>query len=112
VVNTTYQPLYPRKWNGTRGAGGTVDSRAGLNRCGKSRLLWDSIPGSSIPLYWLSYAGPSCFMYSTYGIICRIWGSLSDVAEKKSLFWGYYTVLNGKWLLTFGSNCSVNMSGR
>jgi len=88
VVNATFRPLYPRKWTGTRSTGGWMGSTAGLNGCGKSRLLWDSIPRLSLPLYWLSYSGPPCFMYSTYGAICRIWGDLSDVAGNKNSFFG------------------------
>jgi hypothetical protein len=37
----------PRKRPGTHFTGGWVDPRAGLNRCGKSRLHRDSIPGPS-----------------------------------------------------------------
>jgi hypothetical protein len=38
VVNTTSQPLYPRKRHGTHCIGGCVDPRAGLDRCGKISL--------------------------------------------------------------------------
>ena len=40
---------YPRERPGTHCAGGWVDLRAGLDRCGKSRLHRDSIPGPSCP---------------------------------------------------------------
>jgi hypothetical protein len=36
VVNATSRPLYPRERSGTHCIGGWVDSRAGLDRCGKS----------------------------------------------------------------------------
>ena len=39
--------LYPRKRSGTHCTGGWVGPRAGLDRCGKSRLHRDSIPGPS-----------------------------------------------------------------
>ena len=39
--------LYPRKIPGIHCTGGWVGPRAGLDRCGKSRLHRDSIPGPS-----------------------------------------------------------------
>jgi hypothetical protein len=44
VVNAMRQPLYPRERPGTHCIGGWVGPRAGLDRCGKSRLYQDSIP--------------------------------------------------------------------
>jgi hypothetical protein len=41
--------LSPRKRPCTHRTGGWVGSRACLDKCGKSRLHWDSIPGPSIP---------------------------------------------------------------
>jgi len=41
--------LYPRERPSTHCTGGWVGPRAGLNRCGKSRLHRDSIPGQSSP---------------------------------------------------------------
>jgi len=41
--------LYPRERPGTYCTGGWVGSRAGLDRCGKSRPHQDSIPGPSSP---------------------------------------------------------------
>ena len=43
------QPLYPRERPGTHCTGGWVGPRAGLDGCGKSRPLRDSIPGPSSP---------------------------------------------------------------
>jgi len=40
---------FPRERPGTHFRGGWVGSRAGLDRCGKSRLHRDSIPGPSSP---------------------------------------------------------------
>ena len=40
---------YPRERPGTHCTGGWVGLRAGLDRCGKSRLHRDSIPGPSSP---------------------------------------------------------------
>jgi len=42
VVNAKPRPLYPRERPGTHCVGGWVGPRAGLDRCGKSRLpvLW------------------------------------------------------------------------
>ena len=37
--------LYARERPGTHCTGGWVGPRAGLDRCGKSRPHWDSIPG-------------------------------------------------------------------
>ena len=37
VVNATPRPLYPRERPGTHCIGGWMGSRAGLDRCGKSR---------------------------------------------------------------------------
>jgi len=49
-VSVTPRPLLtPRERTGIQCTGGWVDPRAGLDRCGKSRLHWDSIPGQSIP---------------------------------------------------------------
>ena len=42
-------PLYPRKRPSTHCTGGWVGPRSGLDRCGKSRPHWDSIPGPSSP---------------------------------------------------------------
>ena len=41
--------LYPRERRGIHCTGGWVSTRAGLDRCGKSRPHWDSIPGPSSP---------------------------------------------------------------
>jgi hypothetical protein len=41
--------LYPREKPDTHCTGGWGAPRAGLDRCGKSRPLWDSIPGLSSP---------------------------------------------------------------
>jgi hypothetical protein len=41
--------LYPRERPGTHCTGGWVSPRAGMDRCGKSRLHRDSISGSSRP---------------------------------------------------------------
>jgi hypothetical protein len=41
--------LYPRERPGTHCTGGCMDPRAGLDRCGKSHLPRDSIPGLSSP---------------------------------------------------------------
>ena len=49
VVNVVPQPLYPQEKPSTHCIGGWVDPGAGLDRCGKSRLHWDSIPGPSSP---------------------------------------------------------------
>ena len=49
-VSVTLRPrFYPRKRPGTHFTGGRVGPRAGLERCGKSRLHRDSILGSSSP---------------------------------------------------------------
>ena len=47
VDNATLRQLFPRERPGTRYTGGWVGSRAGLDRCGKSRPYQDSIPGPS-----------------------------------------------------------------
>jgi hypothetical protein len=47
VVNATPQPLYPRERTGTHCTGGWVGPRAGLDGCGKSRRVQDSIPRSA-----------------------------------------------------------------
>ena len=47
---------YPRERPCTHCTGGWVGLTAGLDRCGKSRLHRDSIPGASSP----------CFMLITY----------------------------------------------
>jgi len=49
VVNATPRPLYPRERRGTHCIGGWVGPRAGLDRCGKSRVHRDSIRGPSSP---------------------------------------------------------------
>jgi hypothetical protein len=49
VVKATPWPLYPREGPVNHCMGGWVDSRAGLDRCGKSRPHRDSIPGPSSP---------------------------------------------------------------
>jgi len=41
--------LYSRERPGTHFTGGWMDPRAGLDRCGKSRLYRDSIPVPSRP---------------------------------------------------------------
>jgi len=49
-VSVTPRPLFTsRERPGTHCAGGWVGPRAGLDRCGKSRLHRDSIPGPSSP---------------------------------------------------------------
>jgi len=48
VVNATPRPLYPGK-DRCPLYKSLVGPRAGLDRCGKSRLQWDSIPGPSSP---------------------------------------------------------------
>jgi len=50
VVNATPRPPYPRERPGTHCIGGWVCPRAGLNRCGKSRPHWNSIPRPPKPL--------------------------------------------------------------
>jgi hypothetical protein len=47
VVNATPRPLYPRESPGTDYIGGWLGPGAGLDRCGKSRPHWDSIPKPS-----------------------------------------------------------------
>jgi len=42
-------PIYRRERPGTHFIGGWVDPRAGLDKCGKSRLHRDSIPRPSSP---------------------------------------------------------------
>jgi hypothetical protein len=43
-------PLFtPRERLGTYCTGGWMDPRAGLDKCGQSRLNWNSIPGPSSP---------------------------------------------------------------
>jgi hypothetical protein len=49
VVNTTSRPLYPRGRLRSHCIGGWVGPRAGLDGCGKSRPLRDSIPGLFSP---------------------------------------------------------------
>ena len=49
VVNATSRPLNPRERPGTHGAGSSVNPRAGLDGCGKTRLLRDSIPEPPSP---------------------------------------------------------------
>jgi hypothetical protein len=49
VVNATPRSLYPRERPGTHSLGGWLGPRAGLDRCGKSRLHRDSILGLSSP---------------------------------------------------------------
>ena len=49
VVNAMLRPLYPRECPGTHYTEGWVNSRAGLDSCGRSRHLRDSIPGPSSP---------------------------------------------------------------
>jgi len=61
VVNATPRPLYPRERPGTHCIGGWVRPRAGLDRCGKSRLTWirsSYTPARSESLYRLSYHDP------------------------------------------------------
>jgi len=41
--------LYPQERLGTHCTESWVGPRAGLDRCGKSRPHWDSIPGPSSP---------------------------------------------------------------
>ena len=49
-VSVTPRPLFtPRERPGTHCTGAWVGPRAGLDRCGKSRLHRDSIPGPSSP---------------------------------------------------------------
>jgi hypothetical protein len=50
VFNATPWPLYPQERPGTHCIGGWVDRRAGLDGCGKSRPLRDSISGPSSPV--------------------------------------------------------------
>jgi len=47
VVNATPELLYPWERPGTHYIGGWVGPRASLDRCRKSRLHQDSIPGPS-----------------------------------------------------------------
>jgi hypothetical protein len=49
MVDATPQPLNPWERPGTHCIGGWVGPRDGLDRCGKSRLHRDSIPGPSSP---------------------------------------------------------------
>jgi hypothetical protein len=47
-VSITPRPLFtPQERRSTHCTGGWVGPRAGLDRCGKSRRHWDSIPGPS-----------------------------------------------------------------
>jgi hypothetical protein len=49
-VKVTPRPLsIPRERPGTHCTGGWLGTRVGLDRCGKSRPHWDSIPGPSSP---------------------------------------------------------------
>ena len=45
VISAKPWPLYPREFSCTHCIGGWIGPRAGLDRCGKSRLHRDSIPG-------------------------------------------------------------------
>ena len=47
LVNATARLLYPRERPGTHCIGGWLRFVAALEQCGKSRILWDSIPGPS-----------------------------------------------------------------
>jgi len=49
VVNAKPRPLYPWVRPGIQCIGDWVGLRAGLDEYGKSRALWDSIPGLSSP---------------------------------------------------------------
>jgi hypothetical protein len=49
VVSTTPRPSCPRERPGTHCTAGWVSLGADLDRCGKSRLHRDSIPGPSSP---------------------------------------------------------------
>jgi len=69
VVNATPRLLYLRERPSTHCIGSWVGLRAGLDRCGKSRLHRDSIPGCaarSESLYRLSFAG-SIYMHFILG---------------------------------------------
>jgi hypothetical protein len=58
VVNAKPRSLYPRERPGTHCRGGWVGPKAGLDRCGKSRLRSPDRPARSESLYRLSYPGP------------------------------------------------------
>ena len=63
--------LYPQERPGTNCTGGWVGPRAGLDRCGKSRLHRDSIPdrpARSQSLYRLSYR--SCNIHLVFSNLC------------------------------------------
>jgi len=47
AVNAMSRTPYPQEWPGTHCMGGRVGPKAGLKEYGKSRICWDSIPGSS-----------------------------------------------------------------
>jgi hypothetical protein len=49
VVNAMPQLLYPWERSSTHCIRGWVGPRTSLDKCGKSRLHWDSIPGPSSP---------------------------------------------------------------
>jgi hypothetical protein len=49
VVNATSRSLFRRERPGTHCTGGWLGSWADLNKCGKSRLHRDFIPGPSSP---------------------------------------------------------------
>ena len=50
MIIATPRPLYPLEWPGTQCTGGRVDTRAGLDGCGKSFPHRDSIPQISSAL--------------------------------------------------------------
>jgi hypothetical protein len=63
--------LYPRKRPGTHCIGGWVSPRAVLDRCGKFRPHWDSIPGlpSSLPVAIPTELSQPTLLYTNYSKI-------------------------------------------
>jgi hypothetical protein len=71
VVNATSRPLYPRERPGTHCIGGWVGTRAGLDRCGKSRPPPGLDPRTfqSVASRYTEYAIPGQPAYPTTLII-------------------------------------------
>ena len=47
--SASFLAIYPLERPGTPCTGGWMGPRTGMDRCGKSRHHWDSIPGPSSP---------------------------------------------------------------
>jgi hypothetical protein len=96
-----------------------VGTRAGLDRCGKSRPHRDSILGPSSPqpvAIPTELPGPSLIPYdlvkSAMGketVLCVISGLCRHVDENCGLL-GYYAASNGNYLQSFRDNLSVPSS--